>query len=295
MSLLNTNNCYFVGTLVEVKELKEITYGDDNKEAVSATIVIKSNLENGESLTELRNFTNKYKKDGTINKNYNSILNINSLLNERVVVSGASIRGERFWSNKTNQLVPAVKYDFNMIRKASINDAEDKAQFEFGGFVARELTEITDTDGNVEYYQITIGQANYKEDNMHMIDFIVGKDNLDAVKAIQKSYTEGSTVSVSGVCSNIVTQITREEEVAFGAPVVKTFTRTDKKLIITSGSAPKEGEGEYTEDAIKTLVDAYTREGIKIKDNSTAKANVNTAEVAPKNVPSKKSALAGLI
>ena len=87
MSLLNTNNCYFVGKLVEVKELEQITYGPNkDKEAVSATIVVKCDLGDGkESLTELRKFTNKYNKDGSQNKNYNSILNIKDLLNERVV------------------------------------------------------------------------------------------------------------------------------------------------------------------------------------------------------------------
>ena len=141
---------------------------------------------------------------------------------------------------------------------------------------------------------MTIAQANYKEDNIYLIDFIVDKDNLNAIKVIQDNYVEGATVSVEGVCSNIVTQFTTEEETLFGEPIVKTFTKTNKKLIITGGRPVVKGEGEYTPEAIKTLVDAYTREGIEIKEKKMSQT-VQNAEVAQKNVPSKKSALAGLI
>lgn len=293
MALLKTNKCYFVGTLVEVKDHREVTYGD-NKTAYSAKIVIKSVLEDGtESLTELQNFTSKTNKDGSLNKNYSIIANIKELLNKRVVVSGASLVGERFWAKNTNQLVPATKYSFNLIREARPTD-KDTATFSFGGFVARELVEQTDADDNIVCYKMTIAQANYREDNLQMIDFVVSKDNLAAVAAIQKMYTQGTTVEVEGICSNIVTTTTKTEERAFGDPIVKVFTNTDKKLVITSGGEPVEGEGEYTVEVIQTLMDAYTRQGIEIKNKANNESGIQTAEAAPK-VPSKKSALAGLI
>lgn len=298
MALLRTNNGYFVGTLVEIKDFKELTYGAENKEAVTATIVVKSVLGEGEnaveSLTELRNFTSKYTKDGKQNKNYDKILNIKEFLNKRVVIAGAQIVGERFWAKNTNQLVPSTKFNFNLIRLAKDSEV-DKAEFEYGGFVYKELTEKTDADGNVLHYVISIAQANYNENNMQVVEFVVEKDNLAAVKAIQNAYTQGSTVQISGICSNIVTQITKTEEAMFGDPITKVFTRTDKKLIITSGQPVVEGEGEYTVEAIKSLVDAYTREGIEIKDKAMNDSNAQTAQEATKNVSSKKSALAGLI
>ena len=49
--------------------------------------------------------------------------------------------------------------------------------------------------------------------------------------------------------------------------------------------------GEFTH----VNVDAYTKEGIEIKNKSTNDSNVQTAQTATKSAPSKKSALAGLI
>lgn len=299
MALLRTNNCYFVGTLVEVKDHKELTYGPENKEAVAATIVLKCVLGEGdnatESVVELRNFTSKLTKDGKINKNYDKIVNINDLLGKRVVIAGAQINGERFWATNTSQLVNSIKFNFNMIRAAKADETEDKAEFEYAGFVYKELYERTDADGNVQHYVISIAQANYHENNMQVVDFVVDKNNIAAVKAIQQYYTQGATVSISGVCSNIVTQTTKTEEAMFGDPIVKVFTKTDKKLILVSGKPVIEGEGEYSVEAIKTLVDAYTKEGIEIKNKSTNDSNVQTAQTATKSAPSKKSALAGLI
>ena len=37
------------------------------------------------------------------------------MLNKRVVVSGASLSGERFWSTKNNQLVPVTKINLTSL------------------------------------------------------------------------------------------------------------------------------------------------------------------------------------
>ena len=164
--MLNTkNNVYLVGELVEVKDFKEGFYGD-NVNYVAATVVIKSMVNDQELLTEARTFINELKKDGTPNKNYSVVKNIQSMLNKRVVISGATLKGERFWSSRTNQLANAVRVNFNLIRLASTKDKEDTVTFEFGGFVTRPLQEVVDENNVVKFYQITLGQANYKEDNM---------------------------------------------------------------------------------------------------------------------------------
>ena len=110
--LSKVNNCYVVGELVEIKNKNEGSYTnkDGNPvEYVSADIVVKSVLDiNGEKVevtNELRNFTKKYRNDGAVNANYKDIVNIESLLNQKVVISGASLEGTRFWSARTNSLV----------------------------------------------------------------------------------------------------------------------------------------------------------------------------------------------
>jgi hypothetical protein len=250
-----------------------------------------------ENVFSLSAFCNKINNDGSTNKNYNKLVNIKELVGRRVVISGARLVGDRFWSKQNNQLVPAQKFDFSMIREASDKENEDKAEFEFSGFVVRELAEKTDAEGNLLYYQMTIGQATYKEDNMFMLDFIVEKDNVAAARAIENAYPQFATVSIHGVCRNIVTTTTVQEESLFGEPIVKVYTRNDKKLVITGGDQPITGEGEYTEEHITALNKAYVAEGEAIKakamnaDNAPAASAATTS--APKTV-NKKSALAGM-
>ena len=291
--LKNKNNVYLVGELVEIKDFKEGFYGD-NLNYVSATVVIKSIVNDQELLTEARTFINELKKDGTPNKNYSVIKNIQNMLNKRVVISGATLRGERFWSAKTNQLVNSVKVNFNLIRLASSRDNEDTVTFEFGGFVTRPLQEVVDENNVVKYYQITLGQANFKEDNMFEVSFTVDADNEKAARAIENMYEAGATVEISGVCRTIVNVVEKTTEVAFGDPIVKKYNNVDRKFVITSGSEVITGEGEYTADVIDRLVAAYKAEGKEIQSKASNAATDSSVSNAPKP-RSKNSSLAGLI
>lgn len=300
MALERTNKCYFVGELVEVKDHRLTSYTNKKTgapaEAISTTIVVKCMINEEENVFALSAFCNKINNDGSTNKNYNKLVNVKELVGRRVVISGARLVGDRFWSKQNEQLVPAQKFDFSMIREASDKETEDKAEFEFSGFVVRELAEKCDAEGNLLYYQMTIGQATYKEDNMFMLDFIVEKDNVAAAKAIENAYPQFATVSIHGVCRNIVTTTTVQEESLFGEPIVKVYTRNDKKLVITGGDQPITGEGEYTEDHITALNKAYVAEGEAIKAkaknaDNTASAPATTSAPKPVN---KKSALAGM-
>lgn len=292
MALLNKNDVYIVGELVEIKDLRQISYGD-NQNAISATIVVKCNIGEEENLIEVRNFTNELTKAGAVNKNYATICNLNDMLNKRVVISGARLTSERFWSANSQQLLNSTKVSFNMIRLARSNETEDKATFEFGGFVTNPLVEILDEDGNLKYYEMSIAQANYKEDNMFIVKFALNKDNVKAATAIQRAYEVGTTVQIVGNISTIVTQHKTETPMAFGEPVVKTFTNVDKKFFITSGSNPIQDEGCYDEATIERLIDAYKQEGIAIQTKAASSGETKTA--SPSTPKVKKSSLAGLL
>lgn len=294
MSVINKNNVYIVGELVEVKDFKDDVWGD-NKNYVSATVVIKSIVDDVELLTEARAFINEYTAAGAVNKNYATLKNIHELLNKRVVISGGRLESDRFWSTRTNQLVNSTRIKFNLIRPARPSDNQDKVTFEFGGFVTRAIKEVTDENDEVKYYQISLGQATYKEDNMFQVSFIIDKDNVKAIQFMEDQYVEGATVEVSGICRTIVTQKETTTDVAFGEPIVKTFNNVDKKFVITSGSEVLSGEGEYTDEIINNLVLAYKSSGdaIQAKAAQGEKAD-NTAASTPKPKP-KNTNLAGLI
>jgi hypothetical protein len=291
--LLTKNNVYIVGELVEVKDFRTLQYGADNKNAVSANIIIKCNLGEQENLIEARTFISEMTSKGTVNKNYNTILNINNWLNKRVVISGGQLISDRFWAANSQQLINSTRVNFNLIREARKDENVDKATFEFGGFVYSPLAEVCDENGNTKYYQMTLGQSNYKEDNMFTVNFIVDKDNIGAINSISNHYEQYATVEISGLLQTIVTQSVKETPVAFGEPVVKTYNNVDKKYIITGGSEVITGEGEYTEEVLKNLLTAYKEEAasIQAKANSTD-TKTSTPGAAPK---AKKSSLAGLI
>lgn len=296
--MLDTNSCYFIGELVEVKRLTEGTFEREGNTIpyVAASIILKCNIKGTENLIQLENFTSSLKKDGTPNKNYNTIVNLHDMLNKRVVVSGSSLSGERFWSGRNEQLVPATKINFNIINLANRAQVEDKAEFKFGGFVYRALSEKNDTDGNLLYYVISLAQAKFKETDMFEVQFTVAKDSFAIAQSIRDAYEQGATVEIKGNISNIVSIQNITEEVDFGEPQVRTVTRSDKHFFITGGNKPIYGEGEYTVEAITALVKAYAVSGAKIKDDalkSTSKTEAAPAEV--KAAPSKKAALAGLI
>ena len=292
MSLANKNNVYVVGELVEIKDFKNDVYGNDAQNYVAATIVVKSIVDGQELLTEARTFISEYTTKKTVNKNYAVVKNIHEMLGKKVTISGAQLVSERFWSERTQQLANSTRIKFNLIRLARPTD-EDKVTFEFSGFVVRPIAEVIDEDGNVKYYQITLGQANYKEDNMFEVTFAVSKDNVKAYNAMDEKYVPGATVEVNGVCQTIVTHTEKTEPVAFGEPIVKRFTNVDKKFIITGGSDVISGEVEYTKEAIDRLISAYKAEGHDIQNRAGAQKASSPANTAkPK---SRASNLAGLI
>lgn len=293
--LNNKNNVYIVGELVEIKSFKEGVWGDDKK-YVTANVVVKSNVNGQELLTEARTFINEKTASGTVNKNYTTVLNINDLLGKRVVISGANLTSERFWSARTNQLVNSTRINFNLIRAARANENEDKVTFEFGGFVTRPIKEVTDENDEVKYYQISIGQATYKEDNMFEVNFIVDKDNVKAVQVIGDQYVSGATVEVSGICRTIVNKRIVATEVAFGEAIPKEYINTDKKFVITGGSEVISGEGEYTEEVINNLVKIYSDTGKEIQAKAASAEKTSTASASPAAKPKPKNTnLAGLI
>ena len=292
--MLNKNKVYIVGELVEIKNFKEGIY--DDKNYVAATIVVKSEVDGQTLLTEARTFTNEKNKDGSLNKNYPTIKNISDLLGKRVVVSGASLVSERFWSSRTSQLVNSTRVKFNVIRLAKSTETEDKASFEFGGFVTRPIKEVTDENNEVIYYQISIGQANYAEDNMFEVNFTVDKDHEKAIQYMEDQYISGATVEVTGVCRTIVTSKSVSVDAAFGEPIAKEYINTDKKFVIISGSEVISGEGEYTEEVINNLVAAYSATGKDIQAKAASAEKTSTASASPAAKPKPKNTnLAGLI
>jgi hypothetical protein len=113
---------------------------------------------------------------------------------------------------------------------------------------------------------------------MSVLKFDVDKDDTNIAQAIEANYETGATVKFNGNLIYTSRTETKTEQVAFGDPIVKNITISDKAYRITGGDAPFEEDGPdtYTVDEIKKFVADYKAADAerlaKEKEKSTAPA-----------------------
>ena len=122
-----------------------------------------------------------------------------------------------------------------------------------------------------------------------MVKFQVPADNRRAVTYMERNYEKGVTVTVNGNLSVEVEKITKEEEVAFGDPIVKEYVNTFKAYQIVSGSEPIYGRNEYTNAQIRNFANVYEDDAIEIQNK--AKDRVKTEGTADAKKTSATSLL----
>jgi hypothetical protein len=129
---------------------------------------------------------------------------------------------------------------------------------------------------------------------MSVLKFDVDKDDTNIAQAIEANYETGATVKFNGNLIYTSRTETKTEQVAFGDPIVKNITISDKSYRITGGDAPFEEDGPdtYTVDEIKKFVADYKAADAerlaKEKEKSTAApaANSGAAGMAKMTRPS---------
>ncbi len=264
-NFLNKNEVVVVGTLVDNGlEIKESQGGQTY---ITGNIAVKSVINGEEQVFEFRLFSFQYKK-GTTETNglFRTYSNLDTKIGSRVKVIG-SIEENRFFQERTGQIV-----SFNLNAGRFIYDVTDKtpdsATFEFAGYVDKPVHEKTNKDGEVLHYELVLGQANYNGTKPVMVKFQVPADNKRAVAYMERNYEKGTTVTINGNLSVEVEKITKEEEVAFGDPIVKEYINTFKAYQIVSGSEPIFGKNEYTNAIIRTFANAYEDEAIDIQNKA---------------------------
>jgi hypothetical protein len=264
-NFLNKNEVVVVGTLVDNGlEIKESQGGQTY---ITGNIAVKSVINGEEQVFEFRLFSFQYKK-GTTETNglFRTYSNLDTKIGSRVKVIG-SIEENRFFQERTGQIV-----SFNLNAGRFIYDVTDKtpdsATFEFAGYVDKPVHEKTNKDGEVLHYELVLGQANYNGTKPVMVKFQVPADNKRAVAYMERNYEKGTTVTINGNLSVEVEKITKEEEVAFGDPIVKEYINTFKAYQVVSGSEPIFGKNEYTNAIIRTFANAYEDEAVDIQNKA---------------------------
>lgn len=270
------NKVEVVGTLSEVDT--QIRTTSDGRNYINGKIVVKVNQNDQESLVEMKVIAFEKNKDGSISKLYTSYTGLETMLFKRVKLQG-ELREDSF-----------VRQDgsiqkFNAIYLKFVGTARDSdvdcAKFDFSGFVTKSIYERRNKNDELLGYRLEVAQQNYNGTSIQVVRFDIDAHDTNIQSAVDTYYTVGATVEFSGIISYLVSTETKTEEQAFGDPIVRTFTRSEKSFRITGG---KEAYGEddpatYTMDEIHKFIEAY-----KAADaDRIAKAKSAEAPAVPTN------------
>lgn len=272
-----TNKIYVVGTLTQVKDTRS---GDKDGIPWIAGTAVVAGADNNEF--EFKFYAAEQTQSGKENSRFANYAGLEDRVGERVKVNG-EIRGRVWYNVAQGQVI-----NFNELSAGFFNTPkpteEDTATFEYSGFVTKPLHERYNRDEELIGYEIEIGQANYRGDNMQIVRFFVDKSNPQNVSAIERSYAKGATVSINGEIHYEVTMEEKIEEVAFGDPIVKTYQNTRKFFEITGGKQPIIEDGmAYTPAQVAELQNAYN--SYLEEAEKTARDRVDSGAASPSNQP----------
>ena len=271
------NNVFIVGTLVDVKT--DVRTSSENKTYISGKVSVKVVVNGVENIIDASIYANEKTKEGADSKMYKSYLGLESLIGKRVRITGSLGEGS-IVDESTGDVRHFNQINARFINAAYSTDTEDKATFEYSGFVVRELYERKDKEDNLLGYRIEVAQATYNDDNCIVVRFDVDKNDTKKADTISTHYIAKSTVEFQGTLGAVTTMETKTVEADFGDPIVKTFAKTEKSYTIVSGNLPLDEDDEqaYSAEIIRTLIDAYKNSDHerveKAKANAASSATV---------------------
>ena len=254
-NLERTNEWKIVGTLIGVEQK-----GDVNKRNghnwVSITATVKSVLNDVENKFKVRFFTTDTKANGEKNKRYDRYLNLERDFKGHKVERTGTIAENRF-IGRDGQRHTSNQLNGKFVHATSDSTA-DAATFSVGGFLVATPAEKRNKDNELYGYRVEIGQANYQGDNRQDIILDIDPKDTIVLNGIN-NYKIGDTIVRNGRRSSIEKTITVEDKVAFGEPIVRTFTSHSNNYFITGGKTPitNEEDGRYSSETIHALVAAY--------------------------------------
>ena len=276
---LKKNNVFIIGTLVDVKT--DVRTSAEGKTFIGGKASIKVVLNGVENIIDARLFAMEKTKAGADNKMFKTYSTLESLKGKRVRVTGSLSEGSMV-DESTGDVRHFNQIEAKFINAAYSTDTEDKATFEYSGFVTRPITELFDKEENIRGYRIEVAQANYNDTNCFVVRFDIDKDDIKKANVIRENYLVGSTVEFSGTLGATSTVENIVVEADFGEPTTKTYVRTDKKYTIVSGNLPlaEDDEQAYSGEFIKTLIAAYKQADQDRVEKARSKVE-DTAPVSP--------------
>lgn len=287
-TLLRDNSFKIVGKLTNA----EVTIGtrkDGAQQFVSTKATVQSNIAGVLNEFEVSFYSNERTMDGAENKLFATYSKLPDLIGKKVEISGF-ISESRFWSTKNEQLVSAQVLNGKWV-KGVADVSADEASYILGGFIAKEVVEKKNKDGEIYRYDLTLAQSNYAGDNLSMYTVHVRPEDREILQGVQ-TYQAGNTVRVQGDLSFVIEEKVVEEKVGFGKPVLRKFTNVTKGFYITGGSLPITDESSYTSAVARTLIDAYKASDTeRMTSAQTANATKTTVASNPAPVTQRQTSL----
>lgn len=289
MAVLKKNEVFIIGELVDVKT--DVRTNSENKTYIGGKISIKVMVNNVENIIDASIYANEKTKEGADSKMYKSYLTLDGMIGKRVRVTGSLGEGS-IVDPSTGDVRHFNQINAKFVNAAYSTDVEDKANFEYSGFVTRPIYERKDKEDNLLGYRIEVAQANWNDTNCMVVRFDLDKDDTQKAAVIEAHYVAGATVEFSGTLGAVSTVEVRTVEADFGDPITKTFAKTDKTYSIVSGNLPLASDDEraYNDAMIKTLVAAYKQADVD-RVEKARNSNTNDASVADNSAAAAMSAI----
>ena len=280
VEFLKTNQVTITGKLVEA--IVKTGFDKNNKAYASVDATVSCMLNGQTNVFEINFYSKEMTAKNEVSKLYTSYTKMPELKGRKVEIS-AEISENRFWSANLGQIASSQKLVGKFI-KGVLETEADKALFEVGGFIAKELVEKVNKNNEIYRYDLVLGQANYNNTGMRGITLNIAPTDRELV-AGAKTYATGMTVFVKGRLESIEQQVTVEDENSgFGEKIVRVYTNKLKGFYITGGSKPitDPEKGAYDMVTIKGLIDAYKAKDIELMN---AAATDNADEAVEKAAP----------
>ena len=270
VKLAAENSVSIVGRLADVDVRTGVDKG--NKEYVSIKASVVSSLQGKDNIFKIEAFTYRLTQENKESNLYKQYIELPNSKGKKVQVSG-SLRENRIWSKNKEQMISFSAISgrfFSVVPETTL----DTATFIMSGFVVKSIEEKKNKAGEIYRYDFSIGQQNYKGDNMSVFGFNVQPTNVELREGVS-SWKVGDTVRIQGDLMSIEeTTVVEDKKGGFGAPITKTYTNTISGFYITGGSNPFTiEEGAYPSEVITNLISAY-----KAKDAAIAAAAKSAAE-----------------
>lgn len=284
----SVNEFNIVGILNEM-DVKEGTSSKTNDDWISIKMDIRLDQEYDgrveENIIPVKLFSSKHKK-GTkeINNNYERFKKYADTLislgacdeGKENMASKLSIQAkikENSFAAQDGRFVENWELSTNFANSQKPQDKEGSSFIVTGTIVG--MNKELDKDGNeTGRLKIKLCLVGYNG-AANVIDFVASGSPANY---IENNWNEGDTVKAAGIIRSTQEVVSKEEEVGFGEPIVKNYTRTTRELVITSGSrGGLDDDSSYDADDIRTALNE--RKARK----EEAIANASKSSSAPAN------------